>query len=97
VHHVPLVVDRRVGDGRLVEHRVEVVQPAQPGGVDGRRDVRGDDVALEVDQVRPVGGREVVDHDDVMAVGGEPLGEIRPDEPGSAGDKCTHVRLPKTK
>src|SRR5688500_1763315 len=58
VHHLPLVHDGGVGDGRLVENDVEGLKVLEAGGVAEVGDVAGDDVAGVVGQVSPGGGGE---------------------------------------
>ena len=63
------------------------------------RDVVDDDAELRVvDQVADVhrpAGDEVIDADDAVPLGQEPLAQVRPDEPGPAGNKSAHSRFLK--
>ena len=49
-----------------------------------------DDLEVETFEIRPVAGREVVEHADVVAPLDERIHEIRADEPGSACHQCLH-------
>ncbi len=65
-----------------------------PGTFKRVRDIVPDELELRVpEQVGDVLGRagdEVIDRDDLVALGEEPIAEVRPDEPGSAGDERAH-------
>ena len=71
----------------LVEHDLD----ASHRGVDAlvRAEVAFDDLDLagEVDEVRPVPGREVVEHPHAVAPVEQRADEIRADEPGATGDE----------
>ena len=60
--------------------------------------IRVGDVAL--DQLRrridvlPVAGRQVVEHDHVVAVGDQSVDQVGPDEAGPAGHECAHTNTP---
>ena len=85
-----------VGLGGEVDHHVHVVVAQHALGVGDVRVHEGDPVA-DVGQVR-LGSRVrqgVQRHDGVLRVVAHPLtDEVRPDEPGRAGDEETHVSLP---
>ena len=85
------VIDR-AGRAGEVQHDVEFVLHPERG-----RDVVPDELELrvgaEVVEVRQVAGDHVIDGDDVVPFGQEPLAEVRADEPGSAGDEGAHARL----
>ena len=75
--------------------RAVLQQRRQVGVLDARLDEpearmgeRPREIAL-LDRPRVVVG-EAIDADDVGAVGEQPLGERRSDEPGNAGDQCLH-------
>src|SRR5215831_7289804 len=61
----------------LVIHRPDRVLEARP--------------TLEMDDIVDGASREVVENQDLMSVGDKPLGEVRPDETGPAGDQCSHA------
>jgi hypothetical protein len=69
-----------------------------PFHVDVARDVVADELEVAVAQVREVGhraGAQVVDADDRVAAVEQRLAQMRPDEPGGAGDDdACHQSLP---
>jgi hypothetical protein len=48
-------------------------------------------VTGEIRKILPRSGKEAIGGDDVVAIAGKPLGEVRTDESGSAGDRYTHL------
>jgi hypothetical protein len=70
---------------------------------DGRVDPREElgerlaDVSLDeldpLGKVLPLPGGQVVEDHDVLAVGGEPLSDVRADEARSSGDEHRHTRI----
>ena len=95
VRGVDAVPDHR----RLVAHGVDAGQ--QPGQQVGVAHVAADQLvpAGVTAAAGPVRLREQrVEQDGLVAVGGEPVGDVRPDEPCPAGDQNAHgwtvVRVP---
>ena len=83
---VVLVVHRRRGAGQVVdlvdlgEERLADVVPQQ---LEAR-------MVEQVLDVVPPAGEEVVQADDVVALGQQPVAEMRADEAGAAGDEDSH-------
>ena len=50
-------------------------------------------LALEVAQVLRAAGKEAVQADDARALLDQPVADVRPDEPGTAGDQRDRFRL----
>ena len=67
-----------LGQQRLVGHRVD--------------DVRESRMVFQVRDVVDRAGREVVEDEHLVAVGQQPLGEMRSDEAGAAGNQRDHAR-----
>ena len=72
-----------------MQHRVDL-----PGDVDVPRDVALDELERGVREQRPdvaePSRQQIVEHDDLMALREEMLGQMAPEEAGAAGDDEPH-------
>ena len=79
-----------VGLGREVDDRVDTVR--RPRDRLGIGDVAVVELVVDAVEVRPVARvGELVENDHLLAVHREPPGEVRADEPGTAGDEDLHA------
>ena len=81
--------------GREVKHDVAAIdQLREQRFVRDRVDRVGKTrAALEMGDVVDRSGRQVVEHDDLVPIVEQPLGEMRSDETGTAGDERLHARI----
>ena len=98
-------VDRRLHDQLHADGRGQVEDDVAVVDQLGQQRLVGDAVdrvaeprvPLQVLDVLDRARREVVEHRHLMARGQQRLGQVRPDEPGAAGDECTHeIQCPES-